>query len=251
MIRLFFFLIPLLCALLPSFAHAQDRKSRDYETMSMEEAQSMEETGDLSAIPGVRLRKAGVEPIPTPHIPTVKFLKIEKPATVGAMVESLVQGIYTDIPPQYDHFGYEMRHFMAGIGGPDVIGDPKRLYEEITNVRKAAIILKYWKEDIGKKSEEIETLIENNKTTSSRVRSEFRHSRGIVNAFAGDCQRWISTNQNFLEFLLAKQGAYKYNDPVITFTDSTDRMDFIAIFNAREAARAKINEYLPFAKMPY
>lgn len=227
--------------------------AQDYETMSMEEAEAIEQSRSVSdiGIPGVPMRQVGESPPVEPYIPEVKFLKIEKPLAVSQMVESLLYGVYTDIPPKYDHFGYELRRYMAKVGSTDVLGNEQRIYDEMTNIRKARIVMRYWRDSLSSKISEIEKIIDENENTSSRVRSEFRYNRGIVHGFLADCQKWIDVNYEFLEFLQKKKLNYKYEDPMMIFGDGTDRTEFIALLNKRETARSKINEYVPFARMIY
>jgi hypothetical protein len=186
-----------------------------------------------------------------PDIPEVKFLKITPPEKLTERVEALMHGIYTDIPPAYDHYGYEIRRYMAHIGGPRVLGDRKRLVHELMNVRRAAIILQYWQDALAQEEKAIAALIEADTTMPSALVTTFKYNTGYTEAFFVECRGWIANNEALLTFLLNRQGAYAYEEPVITFDDEKDLTAFESLLDARERARGHINGYAPFAVMVY
>ena len=51
-----------------------------------------------------------------PFFKEVTFLNLEHPRTFQGRIDRLLYGIYTDVAPEYDHFGYEIRRYMAGVG---------------------------------------------------------------------------------------------------------------------------------------
>ncbi len=197
--------------------------------------------------PGEALQYA---PPVEPKIPPVQFLKQEPPVTLREHVDHLLYGIKVDIPPEYDVYGYELRRYMAHIGGPEVLGNEERLGQELKNIRKAKIILKYWNDDVTSRISEIKKKIEAEKP-SADILTSFKFNSGLAMAFMAECQVWIKKNEDFLNFLSQKQGAYTYNDPTLVFHDEEDRRAFAAHYIAARNAQKIINEYVPFATMVY
>lgn len=198
------------------------------------------------------LKSAGYRSPIEPSFPQVTYLKIEPPANLQQQIDELLHGIYIDIPPEFDHYGYELRRYMAHIAGPGVLPDPERLAAEVKNVRNAKIIFDHWRKDLQKKISDIEAALEADKGSSSLI-TTFKYNRGIVHAFIIECKSWIDNNQKMLEFLNARTeaGLYGYSDPIIIFVEPEDRQEFTAIYRAQQKSLAYINEYLPFRNMIY
>ena len=192
-------------------------------------------------------------PVMEPKIDAVQFLKIEEPRSLKERVDTLLYGVYTDIPPEYDHFGYELRRYMAHIAGPEVLGDPIRLRAELANVKKAQIIFDYWRKDLITKIKAIEATIEADPSVSSSIRTTFKYNSGVVNAFLTECKSWLDNNEAVLKFLVNASEAevYTYEDPLITFDTREDKNAFMSLFRAQQQSVKNINEYAPFMQMVY
>ena len=185
-----------------------------------------------------------------PAISPVKFLKQDPPATLRDRVDRLLHGIKVDIPSEYDYYGYELRRYMAHISGPSVFGNKDRINEELGNIRKARIILKYWHKELVQESDEISRLIET-ENAPANIRSSFKYNSSLAMAFISECQGWIQKNEELLQFLLDKQGTYGFDNSKFNFKSNEDRRNFAAKFNAAQQAREYINQYVPFANMVY
>lgn len=233
------FLLILFCAFVPLSAHAQ--KMNQY-SQKLNIGQPIAPTE-----PGQDTR---YEPPVEPNIPPVKFLKPDPPASLRERVEQLLYGIKVDIPPEYDHFGYEMRRYMAHVAGPDVLGNETRLQEELKNIRKAKIILKFWREELFKQMSALEKDIAAQKP-SADVLTGFKYNSGIARAFLAECQAWLDKNEAMLQYLADRQGLYEFKYPEFTFQKVEDRMGFATRFKAAREARDIINDYVPFAIMVY
>lgn len=206
------------------------------------------DAGGLFRDPGVPdLRYTA--PVP-PHIPPVKFIKQDLPSNLNDRVERLLHGIKIDIPPQYDHYGYELRRYMAHVSGPKVFTDKAKIKEELSNIRKAEIILQYWRQDVMRESSEIAKIIEE-KNAPTKTRTTFKYNSGTALAFLSECHIWIQKNKELLEFLDAKHGTYTFDGERFNFGNAADREEFAGKFMAAMQARKYINEYIPFAGMVY
>lgn len=188
-----------------------------------------------------------------PSFPETKFLKLDPPRNLQERIDRLLHGVYTDIPPEYDHYGYAIRRYMSHVGGPHVLGNPHRLQKELKNIRRAKIVFDYWNRELSNELAEIELELENGKDISSRARTMFKYNQGIIRAFLIELRYWLINNEALLQFLSERRvGAdYVYEDPVIEFEDNDDRLEFISLYKARQKALLNINEYAPFGQMVY
>jgi hypothetical protein len=190
------------------------------------------------------------QPPPEPNIQPVKFLKQDPPASLQERVDRLLHGIKVDIQPEYDHYGYELRRYMAHVSGPSVFNNEAKIKEELSNIKKANIVLDYWRREILRENSEIAKLIQE-KNAPTNIRTSFKYNSGLALAFLSECQIWIQKNKELLEFLLESQGSYIYTTDRFEFQNSADRNMFAGMFNAAVQSRSYINEYVPFAGMVY
>jgi hypothetical protein len=122
--------------------------------------------------------------------------------------------------------------------------------DQIGNVRKAKIILKYWDEALQKEILEMETIVEK-QDVPSIVRTTLRKSKGAAKAFTIEAQQWLDANEAFLMSLLNHVGLYKLEYPRLLTTREEILPEFYRLFTARQNAVLKIREYPPFVLMVY
>lgn len=190
------------------------------------------------------------EPPSDPQIPKVKFLKLEPPGSLQDRIDRLIHGIKIDVPPEYDHYGYEIRRYMAHAGNEEIYKDRKRLEQELTNIQNAKVVFSYWMVEIRKEVQGIEAEIEAN-NGSSGTRTAFNYNRGIVDAFQIEAQSWLNNNEDIVKFLVDNAGEYKLDKARLIFLQPEAMQAFSALFDAREKSRERINAYQPFAIMLY
>jgi hypothetical protein len=207
--------------------------------------------GNFERMHRQQLEQNNYRPPAEPKFDKVTFLKVEPPRTLKESIDHLLYGIYVDTPPEYDHYGYEIRRYMANIAGMDVLADPARIEQELANIANARIIYEYWRKDLSKKISDISKAIEADPSVSPTMRSTFKYNSGVVTAFLTECRAWIDNNEAVLKFLRERQGQYVYKDPIITFDEKQDRLDFQMLYKAQQKALTEINEYLPFMVMVY
>lgn len=195
------------------------------------------------------IRETYIPPV-EPNLPKVKYIKQDPPRNLRERVDRLLEGIKTDIPPEYDHYGYELRRYMAHVAAPDAFANRDRLKAEATNVKNANIVFTYWRTEMLKEMKAIEKEIETQNAPSS-VRTTFNFNQGVVQAFMVECQAWIQKNKEMLEFLEEAEGQYTFETPDFKFDNFAALSRFSALYKASEEARKYINEYVPFSQMVY
>lgn len=185
-----------------------------------------------------------------PHFKKVKFLKQPPPKTLGERVDRLIHGIYIDIPPEYDHYGYEIRRVMKSILTPHDLNDPLLIPEKLENVRKARIILDYWKKELNKEMRELEALVEAQNTTIN-IKTTYRYNSRIVTEFIPILYGWVDKNLQFLEYVQSMNGEFYVNYPFYEIANKEKRIKFQKLYNEREEALKKVIQYSPFRAMIY
>lgn len=186
-----------------------------------------------------------------PGFEKVTYLKQEPCTMLRERIERLIHGIYVDIPPEYDHYGYEIRRYMAHIGGQDVLNSSHNIRAQLKNIKNAQIILKYWREAVNKEAEAIEAEI--GKTTGdSSIRSSLKYHRGVAQAFFTEAASWMRNNQGLLEYLDGlDKDTYEFAQPTMVFNDTNALRHYAALLKARDKSLKQMQEYAPFIKMVY
>jgi len=191
--------------------------------------------------------------IDEPFFKKVTFLKLEEPSSFRERIDRLVYGITTDVAPEYDHYGYEIRRYMQSVGNAAKFNDPAFIEQQIKNLNTADIILEYWKKKLKADMEEIEGLIEERQETSSN-RTMFKYNRGVANAFLIECKSWIDNNRAVLKYLQdVGPAAYRYDAEKgqFFFKNIQHFRDFSAIYKSKIKALTEMRSYLPFRMMVY
>lgn len=234
-------------AILPIEVQAQQIKS-----VRIEHSSSSSLATDMSPFYNKDDQQAALF-IDEPFFKKVTFLKLEEPSNFRERIDRLLYGVITDVAPEYDHYGYEIRRYMATVGNATRFEEEGFLEEQIKNVKTAGIILKYWKEKLKKDMEETEALIEERNETSSN-RTTFKYNRGITNAFLVEAESWIENNRAVLEYL-QKVGpqAYRYDEKTsdIYFKNKQYLRQFTSLYESKLRALKEIRGYLPFRMMVY
>lgn len=185
-----------------------------------------------------------------PHFKQVKFIKQPEPKTLSERIDRLIHGIYIDIPPEYDHYGYEIRRHMKSIGTPNDLHNTLLLPEKIRNAKAARVILNYWKKELSDEIKEIEVLMESRDTTIAQ-KTTFRYNKRIVTTFLPEAYEWIDGNIYFLEYLQEISGQFYVNYPFYQIPNSNHRKKVKELYDQREQALENIVKYSPYRAMIY
>ncbi len=187
-----------------------------------------------------------------PNIQGVDFLKLPSVSSLDERVERLVQGISVDIPPEYDHYGYEIRRYMAHVGHPKIHqdGEDDFLIEQIKNVRKASVIAKYWKKHIEGEISEMKELVEKEGIPFS-TKTAYKQNAVTVKTFLISLVSWIDANERLLMYVFDNPGVYEVYYPEIIFVKPTLRIEYFNLVTHRAQKLKEMQVYQPFAIMVY
>lgn len=186
-----------------------------------------------------------------PNLLKVKFLKIPPPRSTEGRIERLIHGILVDTPPESDHYGYEIRRYMAKIGNTRIFEDEEYLIEQIRNVRKARVIVEYWQAHIQKEVVELETLVDDMIDAPSIIKTNLRKNKAEARSFMADAQRWIDSNERYLQRVFDLHEYLDLYYPEIVFLRPHERIEFYNLLNTKQSTLARIKEYEPFSYMVY
>lgn len=186
-----------------------------------------------------------------PNILEVTYLNLPAITTFEMRVDRLIQGITVDVPPEYDHYGYEIRRYMARVGNPEIFENEERLRKELANTKRARIVFNYWQKSIDKEISELEEHARNN-SISSVARSSYSKNKATVRSFMVALQGWLDSNERFLEHALRTKHSFESFYPDIVFMQQgNDPVDFYNNFRAKQARLEAIRKYRPFSIMVY
>lgn len=186
-----------------------------------------------------------------PSIPKITYKQITPPASLQQQIDNIIMGVTVLLPPEFDHYGYEMRRYMANVGNPEIYADPERLKQEKQNIDNAEIVFTYWMSDLQKQMQAIEQALDEQESSSGSLRSSYNYNRGIVAAFRIEAESWLENNTALLDFLIENPDIYTYEKLKIKFNRPEALEAFATLYDVRARARKQINKYQPFTSMVY
>jgi len=186
-----------------------------------------------------------------PNIAPTRFLKYPPVVSLGERVDRLVYGITTDIRPEHDHYGYEIRRYMSTVGNLKIFEDPEFLTEQIKNARKASVIAEYWKKSLNKVILAIQEIMDTDSGVDLRVRTAFKQNKIAAQTFLISLKSWIDANERVLLAVHKNSNIYDVEYPEILIVVPTTRVDFYNLYATKQAKLKDIQQYQPFALMVY
>lgn len=186
-----------------------------------------------------------------PVFEAVRYLKQLPPETRRERIERLVHGVSIDLPPEYDYYGYEIRRFMASVGGPMVLASQNNISGQLQNINTAQKIAHEWQVEVMTEVKNIEDSFEEKEPTSSE-RGLFKFNKGTVIAFFVELNSWLNNNERALSFLrdVGEEG-FTFEDPVFRFASNRDLKRFQNIYKAQYQSLVQLHKYPPFRMMMY
>tara|TARA_B100001989_G_C24486633_1_gene437293 strand:+ start:253 stop:993 length:741 start_codon:yes stop_codon:yes gene_type:complete len=186
-----------------------------------------------------------------PVILKIEFRKQPVYTSIDHKIGALLHGIHVDTPPEYDHYGYEIRRYMASVGNLKIYESEEFIVQQIKNVRKARVIVEYWQAKIQNDVNEIEAEIEKMENVSSVVKTNLKKNKAEARSFMADLQRWIDSNERFLKKAYEMLGYIDVYYPELVFLRPHERVDFFNLLQIKQVALKRMKQYEPFAIMVY
>lgn len=186
-----------------------------------------------------------------PTVAKVEFYEFDSPKHVQGRIDSLLHGIKITLPPEYDHYGYEIRRYMSSVGRLEIYNNRHAIEEELVNIEKAWVVFRYWRENLLSELDSLDAAIKADDTASSKVKTMFTVNEAIVKAFIIEMQSWINANQELLLFLAENRKEYTFEKGNFLFKSSALARKFMNLFTTRERAKLQMRKYDPFGKIVY
>lgn len=183
-------------------------------------------------------------------LPEVKYYGFDRPSHLQGLAESLVHGITINLPPEYDHYGYELRRHMKSVGNYSIYTNQQALDLQRRNIEKSHIIFKYWRQKINADLLEVKNRIDK-ENGDSKARTTYKLNTAIVKAFMVETQVWINANEALLNFIAERRRSITFSKGRIRFDSTKDQELFLSLYATREKARREMYKYDPFRGMVY
>ncbi len=186
-----------------------------------------------------------------PTIPKTTLKKLPELNSLDERIDRLTRGVQTTMRPEYDHYGYEIRRYMASSGDMKIYEDRDFIEKQIKNVRKASIIADYWKKYLEQELKDIEGIIEKGEGVSFVNRTEFKQGKITIRTFLISLRGWIDANERFLTQLYENLDLLDLYYPEVLISDNKIRVDFYNKLLLRQTKVNEIKAYQPFSMMVY
>ncbi len=190
------------------------------------------------------------EPV-EPNLGEVAFRRVPAYNNFEQRVDTLIHGINKDLAPEFDHYGYGIRRYMARVGNSKIYTDQKYLIQQIKNVRKARVIVTYWKKHLDKEVAEIDEIISNDETVSFATRTAFKQNKAIVTTFLIVLAAWVDSNEQLLMKIYEDPSIYELYYPEVIIQVNQLRISFYNALVVRQTKLKEIRGYHPFTMMVY
>lgn len=190
-------------------------------------------------------------PPKAPVIPKIIFRKPPLAKDPYSQVKSLTEGVTTVIPPQYDHYGYEIRRYMQNVGDTKIYEDEEFLKEQILNVRKAMVIAEFWERNLSEELESLKGKVEEVSALDMSIRSFFKRQETDIQRFKIVLHGWLSFNEKMLLHVHKDPDYYSVIYPEIIVSNTVEKIAFYNLYAAKQARLRDLKKFRPFEIMVY
>ena len=180
-----------------------------------------------------------------PNLPQITFYQFNKPQHLQGRINAMLHGVTILLPPEYDHYGYEIRRYMNNIANHGIYDDPATWQAQKKNIVRARIVFKYWRDDLEAHIRTLRRDVQDNKGTS-KMYSTLEFNSSVLRAFMVEIQGWLTANEQFLDYIDRKRDVLNYQDGRLLISEKQALEDFLALYAAREEARRLVQKYDPF-----
>lgn len=197
----------------------------------------------------IRIDKDDTPPI-EPKFTNVTYRKSTPFNSLEDRINRLTHGVIETLPPEYDHYGHEIRKYMAQLGNNKIFDDEEFLKEQIKSVRKARVVFEYWESHINEEIREIDEIVQTQKVTSL-VRTNFKQNKAHLKTFFLVMKSWINTNERLLMFIFENFDYVEILYPEIVFKDQRVKVGLYNILAFKQQKLKELKEYKSFEMMVY
>lgn len=186
-----------------------------------------------------------------PALAEIKFLKMPALNNIKERTDRLIWGVRKDIKPEYDHYGYEIRRYMAGTSNTKIFTNEEYLIEQIRSVRKARIIANYWADKVEDEVRLIEKEMKSRQGSEVEftVKTAFKQNKLTVRKFIISLKSWIDANEKYLMIIFDNPDVYSVRYPEIMVSVSEVRLNLYNALVIKQTKLKEIRNYKTFEMM--
>ncbi len=185
-----------------------------------------------------------------PVFKNVKYKNNTPFNSIEDRINRLAHGVSEAIPPEFDHYGHEIRKYMAKVGNDSVFTDEEYLKDQIKSVKKARVILDYWSDYLQKEQREIEKTIAIQDVTTT-ARTNFKQNKAQLKTFLVVLKSWIDANERFLKFIFDNPDIVVIEYPEMIVTEARYRFDLYNLYAFKQQKLKELQDFQPFEMMVY
>lgn len=235
------------------FALAPVQDAVAFDDVSFEKA--LDSSYEDVYMPYVQGREVVIDDDTTPPVrPYIEEITFQTPPPLSGLkerVDRIAMGITIDVAPQFDHYGHEIRRYMAHVGAPEIFTDRAVLLEQAQMVEKASIVADFWKKALLEEIYAIEAILEQDAMVAPNIRTTFNQNRAAAQRFLFQLDMWLRGNENLLQFMKDDLKEYTFVYPRVEIFSGRIRNDFYNLVRLRQSHLREMMAYRPFAMMVY
>ena len=126
-----------------------------------------------------------------------------------------------------------------------LIFDPQTLIDEEKENEQKKV------KEVISAQEAYDQLLEEDKNTSSKVKTTYRYNKRVVMEFIPVLYNWVDKNIKFLELVMESNGEFYVKYPFYDVPSMQMREKFQELYDERQDALKKVRKYSPFRAMIY
>lgn len=184
-----------------------------------------------------------------PVFTDVKYKEILPYNGIEDRVKRLTQGVSESIPPEFDHYGHEIRKYMARTGNFKIYSDEEFLKEQIKSVKKARVVMEYWEKYVKQEIDEIDAQI-NGKFVTSATKTAHKQNKARLKTFMVVLKSWIDSNERLLMYLFNNPGIVEIEYPEL-IVQPRNRVGLYNLLAFKQQKLKELKQFQPFEMMVY
>ncbi len=165
-------------------------------------------------------------------------------------VSRLAHGVSKNIPPEFDHYGHEVRKYMAYVGNDRIFEDEEFLRKQIKSVKKARVVLEYWVDYLSEEQKKVEEILLN-ETVSATARTKHKQNKAQLKTFMVVIKSWIDANERYLTFIFQHFDVLELDYPQILVLESRYKTELYNLLAFKQQKLKELKEFKPFEMMVY
>lgn len=185
-----------------------------------------------------------------PKFADIKYKKDTPIISIEDRINRLNHGTTKVIPPEYDHFGHEIRKYMENVGNVKIFDDEEFLKDKIKSVKKARVVFDYWEDHLNKETKQIEAILAE-ETVTATARTNYKQNEARLKTFIVVVKSWIDANERYLTFVFDNQEFLEIQYPEIIVTESRFKVELYNLLAFKQQKLKELQDFGPFEMMVY